>query len=198
MACVPSSRSTSRPAREICTIDSTWIGRAEAIAAPTAGLGLIVARQVIPASLFNTQLDTTWAGLGTTEIGGDVRSMTMQVNTGITARYNKAGRANQDMTGIYRGRITGSLQLDMDVDADVAAIIGAWRSGDLRFARLRAEGTSDRYFQIDSALRFLDDPEILQADGDHSTIALSGMLRHDPTSGSMFAIGVRNELAAWP
>ena len=184
---------------EICTIDSTWVGRAEAIAAPTTGLSLIAAREIIPASLFSVSLDDTWAGLGAGALGGDVRSATLQVNTGITPRYNKAGRAALDMTGIYRGRITGSLQLDMDVDAPSAAIIAAWRSGDRRYARLRAAGTSDRYFQADSSLRFLADPEILSADGDHSTVALSGMLRVDPTGGlnNLLAFAVRNEIATW-
>ena len=182
---------------EIATLDSTWVGRAEAIAAPTAGLDLISDREVVPADLFSFFADDTWAGLGVTGIGGDVRSATLQVNTGIMPRYNKSGRQARDMTGIYRGRITGSLQLEMDVDSHSADLIASWRSGALRFVRLHADGTSDRYFRVDTALRFLADPEILQADGDHSTVALSAMLRHDPTAGEMLAFGARNEIAAW-
>lgn len=183
---------------DVAMITSTWIGRAETVAAPTASLGIIADREVIPTDLFSVFLDTTWAGLGTTAIGGDVRSASLQVNTGITPRYNKAGRTAQDMTGIYRGEPTGKLEVELDVDSVSADIIAAWRSGDLRFARLEALGSSDRYFRADSSLRFLDDPEILGADGDHSTVTLAGDLRFDDVSDEMLSFSVRNELAAWP
>ena len=182
---------------ETATIDSTWVGRAEEVQAPTAALGEIVGREVIGANLFGFTLDATWAGLGTTAIGGAVRSGSLAVTTGITARYNKEGRADLDMTGILRGMIVGAFSLEMDVDTESANIIAAWRSGALRFGRMRAEGTSDRYWEIDCSVRFLEDPQILDSDGDNSTVSLVGALRFDPAADDLLRFAVRNELAAW-
>ena len=119
------------------------------------------------------------------------------MTTGITARYNKAARADLDMTGVLRGMIVGAFSLELDVDTVSAAIIAAWRSGDRRFARMRAEGTSGRYWEMECSVKFLDDPQILDSDGDNSTISLVGAFRHDPTANDLLRFAVRNEIDAW-
>ena len=180
------------------SIKSSWVGRAGGALAAAASVG-VAARQVIPAELFSIDIDDTWAGLGTTA-AGNVRSMGLEINTGLAPAHRYAGRAALDLDGWYYGRVEGKISVVFDLDAAAAAEVAHWRAGDLRFLRLNAgsgAAATERQMQIDIAGRYISDPNLLGSDGEQAIVELEAEFRVDETANNMLAFTVLNALASF-
>ena len=181
-------------------IKSSWIGQAGQPLAALQAVG-VAARRVIPAELFSVAIDDTWATLGTTR-AGNVRSMGLEINTGITPAHHYSGRSDLDLDDWYYGRVDGKFSVVFDLDADAAAEVAHKRDGELRFLRLLATtgtGTGLREFGIDIAGRYISDPNLMGADSEQSIVELEVEFRADDVGGSqnMLEFNLMNALAAF-
>ena len=179
-------------------LTTTWMGRArQALNSPAAVNA--PARWIVPAAAFRVFLDDTWGALGTTSIGV-VRSLSLDIDPGITEAMALAGRSDLDAAYWRRGRIRGAASIVVDHDGDTTGELAHWESGDLRYCRLEASngasGANLRRIRIDLAMRYIDTPDVLAVDGSVHTLDLAGELRAD-SANNILAIEVVNGLASF-
>ncbi len=181
------------------TLSATYFGRAEQSVAAATGLSAL-ARKVIRSSDFEIAIDDTWAGLGTTKRAATIRSAQLQLTSGAAPGYTLDGATDLDFTKLYRGRLSGSLQLVLDLNATAMGEVGKWRDGALRFVELKATdgtGAALRSLTLQLALRFIETPQVLQHDGDIVTVGLTGELRYDATSGKALRVELKNAISGY-
>lgn len=154
-----------------------------------------MAREVIPSNKFGLWIDSSWAGLGTTQKSGLLRSSNLEVVTGAEPDYTHDARADLDFSQLMRGLITGRLNVTCSVNGDFATEYAAWESGALRFARLKALGSGSRSFIVDVAGRYTAPPRFGNQ-GRLRTAELQLEFRQDPTSGNIIRFEVINSISA--
>mgnify|MGYP007071626854 CR=1 FL=1 len=177
-------------------------GRYPTSAAPTAALTEYSAREIAKSNLLKVFMDTTWAGLGGTQLTGFVRTASLEVVTGNEEDFNLDGRTTLDMTGHRFGLVQAKLNMLLQLDANGANAIGNWRNGDTRFIRLSQFGSLltgiiFKEIRFDLAARFIGDGEPGRAtDGQYRTANIQVETLLDPTSSKTFVPTVVNSLAA--
>jgi hypothetical protein len=169
---------------ELAMLEAEYFGRAPGASTFTTSLA-VPARELIASNRFGVYIDDTWAGLGTTQVSGLVRSATLSMETGVAPNYTLDGQTNIDHTKIRRGRLSGTLALTMEVDAAFAAELAKFKSGALRFFMLKATGADGREISFGLSGRYVTSPDYSVDD----TLRLAQIelaVRYDPTSAKAF------------
>lgn len=180
-------------------LNTTWMGRAEQDLNSVTAVDP-PARTFIPARLMTLAIDDAWGNRGDTVLG-KIRSMTLTPDPGLVAQAAVQGRADLDITHWLRNRLAGSLAIVVEHDGDSGSELGHWKAGQLRYMRLQANnGVSNaagtRSLQWDLVGRYIESPDVLEADGDQHLLSLTAELRAD-SDGNFMAVAVRNALASW-
>lgn len=175
------------------TITADYFGRAPQTSTFTGALTEL-SRELIPGSSFGVYIDGTWAGLGTTQKSGLVRSFTLDLLTGAAPKYTLDARSDLDMGGLTRGMVTGTLELVMEYSADGDAEYDAWESKTRRFISLEATGSGTRSLKLQGCFEYTTPPAFSVEEG-LRLVTLTGALRYDPTSTNVVSAEVVNDLS---
>lgn len=184
------------PLNGLAMLRATYFARQSKSSTVTASLSPL-SRALIPGELFTCAIDDTYAGIGGTAFGGHIRQATLRVNTGISPKYSLKGRTDLDFTGHNRAKITGSLTLRVELDSNAgdSGEVGDWRSGNLRFVRLKATNGT-KVAQFDVVVKWIQAPRI-SFDGSTKVVELVGELMYDPTGTKVFLASITNQLSAF-
>lgn len=150
--------------------------------------------------LLSVYLDTSWAGLGGTQLQTIVRSLTFDCDTGIRPDYTADGRSDKDMTKHSVGILAAKLALVLEADATGAALFTNFRSNDVIYLRKKWVGSAisgggNKTVQIDGAYRFVSDPK-RSVDGEQVLLTADLEAVYDSTGTSQLLFTVINTLTA--
>lgn len=163
--------------------------RASATATPTAALSAYSGREPLVGDLCTIYLDTTWAGLGGTQLTALVRSGSLKVMCGVEPDYTCDGRADHDFTNHKITVLSASLNLVLEMDATGAARYDDYRTNDLVYIRLKFAGSTvvanARSVQVDGGYRFVGEPARSE-DGEQVLVGLSLEAHSDETNATKF------------
>lgn len=176
--------------------------RARQSGTPTAALTTYTSREVLLSNLLAVYLDTTWAGLGGTQLTGIVRTAKLSLSTGFLPNYTLDARSDKDFVNHKVGALSAKLSLLMELDAVGAARITDYRSNAGQFIRLKntgstiaGSGSQKKTVQVDGAFRFTGPPQI-QSDGDQRLVACELESYYDSTGTKTLEFTAINQLAA--
>lgn len=159
---------------EIAKLSFEMFGRARQTDTPTGALAVYATREALVTNLLKVYLDTSWAGLGGTQLTGIVRRVKFACTTGYEPDYTLDGRSDLDFTGYKVGNLAAKLTLLLELDATGAAQFTKWRSNSLQYIRLKNTGTTvgalPKAVQIDGAYRMVA-PPAMQVDGAQMLVA---------------------------
>ena len=145
--------------------------------------------------------DTTWAGLGTTQISDTLIAATVRIPTGIgPTRY---ADGSLDFSGYTEQKWAAEVDLTFKhntsgvAEYDKYAAVG----GTLTFIRLETtgaliEGALNKLFRLDLALRYTEAPELFGDQDGENVVRLVGKTFQDPTAVRQFRALVRNSQTA--
>lgn len=178
-----------------------WVGRASQSSTPTGSLAAQSAQEPLVSALGAVYIDTSWAGLGGTQITGVIRSGRFAYTSPFVPKYTTDARSDKDLTGYHYDRgFNATLDLTAEIDATLAtALITAWRSNSGRWVRLKflgsvtGGGTTQRYVQIDGAYRFVGEP---QYDDETRVVSVSMESYYDTTGTKALEFKAVNAMAA--
>lgn len=169
---------------------------------PTGSLVAYTSREVLVTPLLSAYLDTTWAGLGGTQLTGIVRSIKASHLTGFAPNYTLEGRPDLDYPNHKVGALTSKLSMVLELDAVGAARWTAYRANSLQYVRLKSTGTTIagsgglvKTVQVDGAYRFTA-PPAEQEDGDQLLIACELESVYDDTGTKTLEFTSINALAS--
>lgn len=204
----------------IATASYRYVARYPTLAVtPTAALTVMTGRERIPSNLFKFYLDTTFAGIGGTQLTGTVRSFKYTFVPGIEPDYTLDGRANLDFTQTRFGMDAyATLSLVMEMDATSALEIKAWNAQNagggalapnvssggtvaLRFIRMEATspntlGGSARRLRLDGAYVYTKEP-VFSQQNKAELVTLDLKTEYDPVSAKSFQAAVVNSLGTF-
>lgn len=175
-------------------------GRARKTGTATAALNPYTSRQELVTPLLKVYADTSWAGLGGSQLTALVRSANLSVTTGNMPNYTMDGRADLDMVNHKFGALTATLSMTLEFDTNgLAQSFTKYRANNITYIRLKQEGTAfdtlPRTVQVDGAYRFTAAPSI-SADGDQNLVSVELEAVYDETGTKMLEFTVINGLAA--
>lgn len=174
-------------------------GRRPVAAAPTAALAVYPSREIAVSNRARLFMDSTWAGLGTTQVDGTIRSASLEVMTGNEPDSTLEGRIDLDMPQHRYGLVAAKINLVLQLNATGAAKISGWRDGDATFVRLSQlgsliEASTYKEIKFDSACRYIGSDPGRQTDGQYRNVSISLETFLDPTSSKTFKVQVINKL----
>ncbi|PKN81531.1 MAG: hypothetical protein CVU47_06345 [Chloroflexi bacterium HGW-Chloroflexi-9] len=176
--------------------------RARQTDTPTSSLVVYPSREVLVTPLLSVYLDTTWAGLGGTQLTGIVRSIKASHLTGFAPNYNLEGRSDLDFAKHKVGALTSKLSMVLELDAVGAARWTAYRANSLQYVRLKSVGSTiagsgglAKTVQVDGAYRFTA-PPAEQVDGEQMLIACELESVYDDTGTKTLEFTTINAVAA--
>ena len=174
-------------------------GRARQTDTITAALTPYSTLEELTHPLLKVYLDTSWAGLGGTQLSTIVRSLNFDCVTGVTPDYTADGRADKDMTKHSVGSLGAKLGLILEMDATGAAMFSDFRSNNVVFVRAiwtgRTISAGVSTVQIDGAYRFTADPK-RSRDGEQNLVSGDLEAVYDSTSSKILEFVVKNALSA--
>jgi hypothetical protein len=131
-------------------IAAAGVARAKQSEAQTAALTLPTP-EIPPAPLAKLFIDTSWAGLGGTQVSLQVLSADITINSGAVPIWTGDGRADLDFSlhNINAGNVSIEAEIVCLVGAQYVTEEAAARAGTLRAVRLQFDGTSSRQLQLD-------------------------------------------------
>lgn len=186
---------------QIAKFSMKMFGRARQTGAPTGSLVAYTTREALSSNQLWVYLDTTWAGLGGTQLTGTVRSAKLDVNTGLTPDYTLDGSTDVDFRDHNTGELGGRLSLLMELDAVGAARFTEWRANSLVYVRLKSLGslagaaTAKRTVQVDGCYRYVGNP-VISFDGQQALVAVELEAVLDTTASKILEFTAINKLAA--
>ncbi|HXG36520.1 MAG TPA: hypothetical protein VNL15_06100 [Dehalococcoidia bacterium] len=184
---------------EVAKLAWSMFARARQTGTPTAALSPYASREELVSPLLAVYQDTTWAGLGTTQLTGIIRSASFECTTGLAPDYTLDARADKDMVQHKVSSLKATLSLVMEFDATAASRFANYRANDIVFIRLKNTGSvvgaANKTVQIDGAYRFTATPEF-SADGEQVLMTASLESVYDSTSTKTLEFVVINALAA--
>lgn len=185
---------------EVAKFGWSMFGRASQTSTPTGSLTEYATRKELVSNLLFVYLDTSWAGLGGTQLTGIVRNVTLEVTTGYEPDYTLDGRSDLDLTLHKVGLLTGRLSMLLELDSVGAARFTSYRSNTGQFIRLKNTGDAisgggNRTVQIDGAYRWVS-PPAMSNDGEQMLVACELEAYYDPTGTKTMEFTLINELAA--
>lgn len=141
----------------------TMFARARQTGAPDAVSLYTTATTPYMSNKLAVYLDSTWAGLGGTQLTNLMRGVTIEIDTGLEGDFTMDSRPDADFTTHLVGKLTAKLSLLMEMDATASARMTEFRNNGLVFIRLKqlgaALGGSNYSVQLDGCYRFTDSPE---------------------------------------
>lgn len=151
---------------------------------------------------FKIYVDSTWAGLGTTQKTAVLAGLSVRIPTGLTMiRY---ADGSKDFSTFGEQKRGAEVELTLRHNADGEAQYDNYVAGTLIFVRLIATGseieavtpTYDNQFTMDFAMRYTEAPQFFSDYNGHNTVVLTGRTFHDPTSDNDMNFVVQNEVSS--
>lgn len=180
-------------------LSATMFARARQTTTPTGSLVPYTTRESLVPALSKHYLDTSWAGLGGTQMTGLIRSGSIEVTTGISPSYTADGRSDKDFVEHQVGSLTARQQLVFEFDANGASRFGNYRANDIVYIRNQFNGSTvvaaSRKVQIDGAWRFVDTPSF-SANGEQVLMSANLENVYDATGTKALEFVVLNGLTA--
>ena len=174
-------------------------GRARQTGTATGSLAVYTTREILASNSLAFYKDTTWAGLGGTQITGTTRSVTLDITTGLGPDYTLDARSDKDFSTYNVGRVTATLEVVQEMNAGGAAMFANYRANDAVYIRLKntgsVVGSGVKTVQVDGAYRFTDSPTF-DRDGDVVTVTYNLESFYDETSTKTLEFTVINALTA--
>lgn len=184
---------------QIAKLEWDMFGRARQTDTPTAGLAVYPSREPLITNFTKIYLDTTWAGLGGTQLTGIVRSANINVTTGYEPNYTLDGRADLDHVNHKVGNLAATLSLVLELDAVGAARFTAYRANSIQYIRIITTGGTAgllvKTVKIDGAYRFTG-PPAMSADGQQMLLACELESVYDVTGTKTLEVTSITTLAA--
>lgn len=125
-----------------------YFGRQMTPTTATAAQALHTGLEMMNGKLSRFYLDTTWAGIGGTEITSSLRGCEIEVLTGNEAKF--FGDANKYFATFGEGMIGGMVTLDLEGNASADAIYDLYQAGTERALRVKVIGS-----QLGSGVNYL-------------------------------------------
>lgn len=131
--------------------------------------------EIAPSALLTAFIDTSFAGIGGTQLTGQVIGAEVQFNTGFKPQMTADGRTDLDFTThiLDADSVSLSVKLTCMVNqTQLATERAAAAAASVRAVRLAIAGTSSRSLTLDMLLKYTK-PEILQLgvqDGQHIVV----------------------------
>lgn len=177
------------------TMSATLFGRRVQTTTPTGSLTAIAGREELPAALLAVTIDDAWSGLGGTAFTGIVRSVNLDIDTGLRPDFTLDNRSDRDFSKHMAGATMGTIQMVLEMDAVGALEIADWRAGTRRYIRLKQNTSGgSHYIQFDLSVRLTGVSH--SDDGGQRLITLDGELVYDETGDDIYEITVLNALSA--
>jgi len=148
-------------------------------------------------------VDTTWAGLGTTELNAVLVNASLRLPTGLTR--TKYADGSLEFSGF--GESKRALEVELTLRHSAVgrdSFLERLDDGALRFIRLETTGseieavtpTYNKLFRADMAVRFHEGGPLFESAEGENTFVLRGTTYHDPTADRDFRFMVRNTVTA--
>lgn len=180
-------------------LSGKMFARARQSDTPTGSLVPYTARESLVPALSKHYLDTSWAGLGGTQLTGIIRSGSIEVMTGLSPDYTADGRSDKDFVQHKVGLLTARQNLVVEFDSVGASRFANYRANDIVFIRNQFNGgtvvAAARKVQVDGAYRFVDTPSFTESGG---IVLMGANLEsvYDETSSKTLEFVVVNGLSA--
>lgn len=181
--------------------NSDWFARATLVETLTAAITAQANHDasMIMAESVKVYLDTTYAGIGTTQLVGVVVSADLDLAFATKQVQTIDGTTNLDYVTYKNETLGGTFKLTMELNAVSAALITSWRANTAQYFRIKgtgaALGASNYSVQFDFAARYTGSYGI-SADGENVIVSLDMELIYDTTGAQIVTAVVVNDLAA--
>ena len=185
---------------DIAKLSWKMFGRARQTDTPTAALSAYTSLEELPGALLFVYLDTTWAGLGGTQLTGIQRAVSFECMTGLKPDFTSDGRADKDFSKHSVNPLSAKLSITWEFDSVGASRYANYRANDIVYIRLKWTGgtagsAGTKTVQIDGAYRFVDDPQF-SYDEDQVLMAANLESVLDTTSSKTLEFTAINGLSA--
>ena len=185
---------------DIAKLSWKMFTRARQTTTPTSSLVPYTSLEELPGALLSVYLDTTWAGLGGTQLTGIVRNCSFECMTGLAPDQTADGRSDKDYSKHSVNSLAAKLSLTLELDATGASRYDDYRTNDLVYIRLKWTGGTAgdagvKTVQIDGAYRFAADPTFPD-DADQKLVALELEAVYDETGTKILEFTAINALSA--
>lgn len=185
-------------ASDAVKFSASMFARARQSGSPTGSLSPYT-REPLVAALSKHYLDTSWAGLGGTQMTGICRSGSIEVNTGLMPDYTGDGRSDKDFVKHSVGLLTARQSIVWEFDSVGASRFGNYRANDIIYIRNQFNGSvvvsANRKVQVDGAWRFVDTPSFSE-NGEQVLMSASLEAVYDDTGTKSLEFVVLNGLSA--
>lgn len=185
---------------DIAKLSWKMFGRARQAVAPTAALVPYTSLEELAGALLSVYCDTTWAGLGGTQLTGIQRGVSIEVMTGLKPDFTAEGRADKDFGKHSVNSLAAKLSITWEFDSVGAARYASYRANDLIYIRLKWTGgtagdAGTKTVQIDGAYRFVGDPTFSE---DEDQVLMQAELEavFDSTASKILEFTAINSLSA--
>lgn len=145
-------------------------------------------------------IDSTWAGLGTTQVSSTLINAKVSGSTGLVpTRYSDG---DLEFSDVAENKRAAQIELMFKHNASGIAEYDNMAAGTMVFVRLEVEGsnietTFNRTWRIDLAMRYTEAPEQFGDQDGENVIALVGETFHDPTADRDIRYFVRNNVVSF-
>lgn len=185
---------------QVAKLSWGMFARAGQTGTATGALVPYPSREILTSNKLAIYKDTTWAGLGGTQLTGVMRSVTFDCTTGVMPDYTLDARTDLDFTKHLAGSLGATLDMVFEFDATGATFFGQWRTNDIIFIRLKCTGSvigsAVKTVQIDGAFRFTSSPAGFTDDDGRVVVTLNMENVFDETSSNTLLFTVINGLTA--
>lgn len=198
--CMTDAFSIESTPENIATLNWSMFGRARQSDTPTAALVPYTSLEALAGGQLFAYCDTTWAGLGGTQLTGMQRRVRFDCQTGVMPQWTSEGRADLDYAGHAIKSLGAKLSIIWELDSVGAARYASYRANDLIYIRLKWVGSAisgggNKTVQIDGAFRFASDPTFSEED-EQTLMAADLDAVYDATGTKILEFTAINTLAA--
>lgn len=187
---------------DVVKFDSTWFGRPVDTAVALTPAIAVPAVNFIAASDVKVYIDDTFAGLGVTQLLGDVISWDLSATGMYQPKYFQDGRADRSFAthSLLRQDYNASIQVEWN--AQISALRAKAASRAIQYVRIVATGptlgASNYKVQFDFAARFKEAQFDQKGDRQgNDTVTLEFVAAYDTTNLIGLKAVVVNALTAW-
>ena len=144
-------------------------GRARQTDTPTSSQVPYTSLEALAGGGLSVYCDTSWSGLGGTQLTGMQRKVIFNCDTGVVPQWSADGRSDRDYAEHAVGSLKAKLNIEWEFDSVGAARYASYRAGDIVYLRLKWVGSAisgggNKTVQIDGAYRFAGDPTFVETD----------------------------------
>jgi hypothetical protein len=193
-------------------ISASMVGRKVVTSTPTASLAL-PATSYAGNLRWKVYIDDTWAGLGGSQVSGQIYGFTWALSELLFPQYYLDGNAGDDFSGYeYKPKLV-DLAMDIAIEPNAGILIEAneptdKRAGTKRFIRIEITGDAfdspddglNRFVQLDGCYTHAPD-SIQERGGERDGAAITRLHLqnfYDATQGDDITVAVQNVLTAFP